>query len=81
MSEETIKKREPKGSCIMRQEKQNKVKHCYLCGEELQDLRQFVHYECVVKAVLSGNVTDKIRKYIKNHGLTMKEIKEEYKGV
>ena len=64
-----------------RREKQNKVKHCYLCGEELQDLRQFVHYECVIKAVLSGNVTTKIRKYINNHGLTMKEIKKEYKGV
>lgn len=60
---------------------ERKTKHCYLCGKELQDHRQFVHYECVVKAVLSGNVTDKIRKYINNHGLTMKEIKEEYKGV
>ena len=68
-------------SYYKRREKQNKVKHCYLCGEELQDLRQFVHYECVVKAVISGNVTDKIRKYISNHGFSMKEIKEEYKGV
>lgn len=87
--ERAEKSRERMNSCAKkslkryykRREKQNKVKYCYLCGEELQDQRQFVHYECVVKAVISGNVTDKIRKYINNHGLSMKEIKEEYKGV
>lgn len=61
--------------------KRTKVKRCRICGKELQDHRQFVHYDCVVKEILKGNITKQIKSYVTNHGLSMKEIREEYKGV
>ena len=54
----------------------NKVYKCKLCGQPLDDGRQKVHFNCMLKKVAKNGFDDKDKRYFVNRGYTLKEVRE-----